>query len=35
VLLGSDVNFRPQLHGPCKFLFNGLCFGSAKAATLK
>jgi hypothetical protein len=35
VLLGPEVNFRDQPHGTYKLLFNGLYYGSAKAATLK
>jgi hypothetical protein len=35
VLLGPEVNFRDQPHGTYKLLFNGLYFGSAKAAALK
>ena len=35
VLLGPEVAFRSQPHGTYKFLFNGLYFGSAKAAELK
>ena len=34
VLLGPEVNFRDQPHGTYKLLFNGLYYGSAKAATL-
>jgi hypothetical protein len=33
-LLGPEVAFRAQPHGTFKFLFNGLYYGSAKAATL-
>jgi hypothetical protein len=35
VLLGPEVNFRDQPHGTYKLLFNGLYYGSAKAAQLK
>jgi hypothetical protein len=35
VLLGPEVNFRDQPHGTYKLLFNGLYYGSAKAAALK
>jgi hypothetical protein len=35
VLLGPEVNFRDQPHGTYKLLFNGLYYGSAKAATLQ
>jgi hypothetical protein len=35
VLLAPEVNFRDQPHGTYKLLFNGLYFGSAKAAALK
>ena len=35
VLLGPEVNFRDQPHGTYKLLFNGLYYGSAKAAVLK
>ena len=35
VLLGPEVAFRAQPHGTFKLLFNGLYFGSAKAAELK
>jgi hypothetical protein len=35
VLLGPEVAFRAQPHGTYKFLFNGLYYGSAKAAELK
>ena len=35
VLLGPEVNFRDQPHGTYKFLFNGLYYGSAKAAVLQ
>ena len=35
VLLGPEVNFRDQPHATFKLLFNGLYFGSAKAATLQ
>ncbi len=34
VLLGPEVNFRDQPHGTYKLLFNGLYYGSAKAAEL-
>jgi hypothetical protein len=34
VLLGPEVNFRDQPHGTYKLLFNGLYYGSAKAAAL-
>jgi hypothetical protein len=34
VLLGPEVNFRDQPHGTYKLLFNGLYYGSAKAAVL-
>jgi hypothetical protein len=34
VLLGPEVNFRDQPHGTYKLLFNGLYYGSAKAATV-
>jgi hypothetical protein len=34
VLLGPEVNFRDQPHGTYKLLFNGLYYGSAKAAQL-
>ncbi len=34
VLLGPEVNFRDQPHGTYKLLFNGLYYGSAKAAPL-
>jgi hypothetical protein len=33
-LLGPEVAFRGQPHGTFKLLFNGLYYGSAKAATL-
>jgi hypothetical protein len=35
VLLGPEVNFRDQPHGTYKLLFNGLYYGSAKAAVLR
>lgn len=35
VLLGPEVAFRAQPHATFKFLFNGLYYGSAKAAELK
>jgi hypothetical protein len=35
VLLGPEVNFRDQPHGTYKLLFNGLYYGSAKAAALR
>jgi len=35
MLLGPEVNFRDQPHGTYKLLFNGLYYGSAKAAALK
>jgi hypothetical protein len=35
VILGPEVNFRDQPHGTFKLLFNGLYYGSAKAAELK
>ena len=35
VLLGPEVAFRAQPHGTFKLLFNGLYYGSAKAADLK
>ncbi len=35
VLLGPEVNFRDQPHGTFKLLFNGLYYGSAKAATVQ
>jgi hypothetical protein len=35
VLLGPSVNFRDQPHGTYKLLFNGLYYGSAKAAPLQ
>jgi hypothetical protein len=34
VLLGPEVNFRDQPHATYKLLFNGLYYGSAKAAAL-
>jgi hypothetical protein len=34
VLLGPEVNFRDQPHGTYKLLFNGLYYGSAKAAVM-
>ena len=34
-LLGPEVKFREQPHGTFKLLFNGLYYGSAKAAALK
>jgi len=34
VMLGPEVNFRDQPHATFKLLFNGLYYGSAKAATL-
>jgi hypothetical protein len=34
VLLGPEVNFRDQPHATYKLLFNGLYYGSAKAAQL-
>ena len=34
VLFGPEVAFRDQPHGTFKLLFNGLYYGSAKAATL-
>jgi hypothetical protein len=35
MLLGPEVNFRDQPHGTYKLLFNGLYYGSARAAALK
>jgi len=35
VLLGPEVNFRDQPHGTYKLLFNGLYYGSAKAAEVR
>ena len=35
ILLGPEVAFRAQPHGTFKFLFNGLYYGSARAAELK
>jgi len=35
VLLGPEVAFRAQPHGTFKFLFNGIYYGTAKAAELK
>jgi hypothetical protein len=35
VLLGPEVNFRDQPHGTYKLLFNGLYYGSAKAAVVQ
>lgn len=35
VLLGPEVNFRDQPHATYKLLFNGLYYGSAKAAMVK
>ena len=35
VLLGPEVNFRDQPHATFKLLFNGLYYGSAKAAPLQ
>ncbi len=35
VLLGPEVNFRDQPHGTYKLLFNGLYYGSAKAAAVQ
>jgi hypothetical protein len=33
-VLGPEVTFRGQPHGTFKLLFNGLYYGSAKAAML-
>ena len=35
VLLGPEVHFREQPHATFKLLFNGLYYGSAKAAALQ